>query len=214
MVTGRFEYAHNVRVPGMLHGRVVRPPAYGADRDQRRRKLRQDMPGVVKVVVRKNFVGVVAEKPWQALQAAGKLKVNWTAGTPLPKQATIFEYFRNQKKTRDTMLVDTKDVDQKFASAAKVVKATYHYPYQMHGSIGSSCAVADVQGDKATLWSPTQAVHHMKNTAAMVLGFKPENVRVIFKMGSGCYGIEWRRRRVVRRGARCRRRWANQYAFN
>jgi len=155
MVTGRFEYAHNVRVPGMLHGRVVRPPAYGATVISVDENSVKDMPGVVKVVVKKNFVGVVAEKPWQALQAAGKLKVNWTAGTALPKQATIFEYFRNQKKTRDTMLVDTQDVDQKFAGAAKVVKATYHYPYQMHGSIGSSCAVADVQGDKATLWSPT-----------------------------------------------------------
>ena len=107
MVTGRFEYAHNVRVPGMLHGRVVRPPAYGAAVISVDENSVKDMPGVVKVVVKKNFVGVVAEKPWQALQAAGKLKVNWTAGTPLPKQATIFEYFRNQKKTRDTMLVDT-----------------------------------------------------------------------------------------------------------
>ena len=71
----------------------------------------------------------------------------------------------------------------------RVVKATYLYPYQMHGSIGSSCAVADVQGGKATIWSATQAVYPLKNSTAMVLGLRPENVRVIFRMGSGCYGI-------------------------
>ena len=70
-----------------------------------------------------------------------------------------------------------------------MVKATYLHPYQMHGSLGSSCAVADVQGDKATIWSPTQGVHPHRHTAAMVLGLRPENVRVVFRMGSGCYGI-------------------------
>jgi CO/xanthine dehydrogenase Mo-binding subunit len=70
-----------------------------------------------------------------------------------------------------------------------VVKATYIHPYQAHGSMGSSCAVADVQGDKATIWSPTQGVWYQRSTAAMVLGLKPENVRVIFRRGSGCYGL-------------------------
>ncbi len=69
------------------------------------------------------------------------------------------------------------------------MKATYLHPYQMHGSLGSSCAVADVRGDKATIWSPTQAVHPHRKTAAMVLGLRPENVRVVFRMGSGCYGL-------------------------
>ena len=69
------------------------------------------------------------------------------------------------------------------------MKATYLHPYQMHGSLGTSCAVADVQGDKATIWSPTQAIHPHRHTAAMVLGLRPENVRVIFRLGSGCYGL-------------------------
>ncbi len=77
---------------------------------------------------------------------------------------------------------------KRWPARARVVKATYRYPYQMHGSIGSSCAVADVQADQATIWSATQAVYPLRSTAAMVLGLKPENVRVIFKMGSGCYG--------------------------
>jgi nicotinate dehydrogenase subunit B len=188
MVTGQFEYVHNVRVPGMVHGRVVRPPAVGATLVNVDETSVRGLPGVVKVVVRKNFVGVVAEKPWQAIQAASRLKVEWTAGSGLPSQRDFYEYLRNQKPTRDTLLVNSKDVDETLARASKIVKSTYHYPYQMHGSIGSSCAVADVSGEKATIWSPTQAVHPLKNSAAMVLGLRPENVRVIFRMGSGCYG--------------------------
>src|SRR6185369_17924339 len=89
----------------------------------------------------------------------------------------------------DTFAVNSKDVDEKLGQAAKVVKATYHYPYQMHGSFGSSCAVADVQGGKATIYSPTQAVYPLRSTVAMLLGMPQENVHIIFKMGSGCYGI-------------------------
>jgi nicotinate dehydrogenase subunit B len=188
MVTGRFEYVHNVRVPGMLHGRVVRPPAVGATLVGVDESSVSGMPGLVKVVVKKNFVGVVAEKPWQAMQAAGKLKATWTAGRGLPRQQGFHDYLRNQKPTRDTFLVNTKDVDETIARAAKVVKATYLHPYQMHGSIGSSCAVADVQSDQATIWSASQAVHPLKNSTATVLGLRPESVRVIFKMGAGCYG--------------------------
>lgn len=189
MAAGQFEFIHNVRVPGMLYGQVVRPPAVGATLVRVDDNPVQGVPGIVKVVVKNNFVGVVAEKPWQALQAANKLKVTWTPGTGLPSQRDFYEHLRNQKPTRDTFLVNSKDVDEKLASAARVVKATYHYPYQMHGSVGSSCAVADVKDGKATIWSATQAVYPLKNTVAMVLGLPPENVRVIFRLGSGCYGI-------------------------
>jgi nicotinate dehydrogenase subunit B len=189
VVTGQFEFVHNVRVPGMLHGRVVRPPAVGASVIDVDESSVRDLPGVVKVVVKKNFVGVVAQKPWQAIQAADKLKVKWTPGTGLPNQSDFPDHLRNQKATRDTLLVDSKDVDRRLGEAATVLRATYYHPYQMHGSVGSSCAVADVQGEKATLWSPTQAVWYQRTSAAMVLGLKPENVRVIFRRGSGCYGL-------------------------
>jgi nicotinate dehydrogenase subunit B len=189
IATGRFEFVHNVRLPGMLHGRVVRPPTVGATVASVDESSVKDLPGVVKVVVKKNFVGVVAEKPWQAIQAANKLKVTWTPGPALPRHADFYDHLRNQKSTRDVLLVDSQDVEQKLGQAATVLKATYLHPYQMHGSVGSSCAVADVQGDKATLWSPTQGVWYQKSTAAMVLGLKPENLHVIFKRGSGCYGL-------------------------
>ncbi len=189
IVTGQFEFVHNVRVPGMLHGRVVRPPAVGAAVVSVDESSVRDMPGLVKVVIKKNFIGVVTEKPWQAMQAAARLKVSWTPGTGLPSCADFPVHLRNQKATRDTLLVDSGDVDSKLGQASTVLKSTYYHPFQMHGSVGSSCAVADVQGDKATLWSPTQAVWYQRSSAAMVLGLKPENVRVIFRRGSGCYGL-------------------------
>jgi CO/xanthine dehydrogenase Mo-binding subunit len=188
MATGRFEYVHNVRVPGMLHGQVVRPPAVGATLVSVDEGSIRDLPGITKVVVKRNFVGVVAEKPWQAIQAANKLQVKWTEGPGLPSHTSFHEYLRSHKPTRDTFVVNTKDVDEKIANASRVLKATYLYPYQMHASFASSCAVADVQGDRATIWSATQAVYPLRNSAAMMLGLRAENVRVIFRMASGCYG--------------------------
>jgi len=189
MVTGQLEYVHNVRVPGMLYGMVVRPPAVGATLVSVDESSVAAMPGVVKVVVKKNFVGVVAQKPWQAVQIANTLKVIWTPGAGLPNQSTFYDFLRNQKPTHDTLMVNSKDVEQKMSDSATVVKATYYHPYQMHGSVGSSCAVADVQGDKATVWSPTQGVWHQRGTLSMLLGLPPANVRVIYRRGSGCYGI-------------------------
>src|SRR5258708_4491881 len=124
MVSGQFEYVHNVRVPGMLHGRVVRPPAVNSTLASVDEASVSHLPGVVKVVVKKNFAGVVAEKSWQAVQAAAALKVSWTPGAALPARATFHDHLRSQKPTRDTFLVNSKDVEQKLAAATKVVKAT------------------------------------------------------------------------------------------
>lgn len=188
MATGQFEYVHNVRLPGMLHGRVVRPPGVGATVVSVDESSVKNIPGLVKVVVRKNFIGVVAEKQWEAIQAAAKLNVNWTAGTGLPKPEGFHQTLRN-RPSRDQLLVDSEDTQVTLSHAAATHQATYTYPYQMHGSVGSSCAVADVHGDKATLYSPTQGVWYQKTTGAMLLGLKPENVHVVFRRGSGCYGL-------------------------
>ena len=189
IVTGQFEFVHNVRLPGMLHGQVVRPPEVGATVIGVDEGSVTRMPGVVKVVVRKKFVGVVAQKPWQAIQAANKLKVRWSPGTGLPPQANYYEHLRHQKPTRDTLSVDSGDVPQKLAAAATALEATYYYPFQMHGSMGTSCAVADVRGDRATLYSPTQGVWPLRGSVAMVLGLDPKNVQVLFLRGAGCYGL-------------------------
>ena len=189
LATGRFEFVHNVRLPGMLHGRVIRPPEVGATLVSVDESSVRDLPGLVKVVVRNNFLGVVAEKAWQATQAAARLKVAWTRGVGLPDQRGFYDYLKSQKETRDTFVVNSGDVDDQLKRAARVVTATYSHPYQMHGSIGTSCAVADIRDGRATIWSPTQSAYPQRNTAAMILGLPPENVRVVFTMGSGCYGL-------------------------
>ena len=189
LATGRFEHVHNVRVPGMVHGRMVRPPSIGATVASVDESSVAGMPGNVKVVVKKNLVGVVADKPWQAMQAAEKLKVTWTPGPPLPQRADFYNYLRNHPGRRDALQVNSKDVEARVQGAAQRVKATYLHPYQMHGSLGSSCAVADVRGSNATVWSSTQAVYPLRGTTAMVLGLQPQQVRVIYVRGSGCYGL-------------------------
>lgn len=189
MVTAQLEYVHHVRVPGMLHGRVVRPPTVGATLLRVDEASVAGMPGVVKVVTKGNFVGVVADKPWQAVQAAATLQTTWTPGPALPPQRTFYDHLRQQKSSRDTLLVDSGNVDAALTGAATVVRATYLHPYHMHGSVGSSCAVADVQPGRATIWSATQAVFPLRDTTAGLLGLPPAQVRIVFTRGSGCYGI-------------------------
>ena len=188
LVTAQLEFVHNLRVPGMVHGVVCRPPEVGAAVSSVNEGSVRGMPGLIEVVVRKNFVGVVAEKPWQAMQAAGKLAISWTAGFGLPSQAGFYDFMRKQP-SRDALVVDSGDIDRTMPEAARVMTATYLHPYQMHGSVGSSCAVADVAGDRATIWSSTQAAYPLRSATARLLGLRSENVRVVFMRGSGCYGI-------------------------
>ena len=188
LMTGTFEFVHNVHVPGMVHGRVVRPPETGSTVANVDENSVLHVPGLIKVVVRNNFVGVVAEKQWQAAQAAKDLKVSWNPGPGLPAQKDFYDYLRKQP-SRDAMLVDSKDVDDKLRSAAQVLKSTYSHPYQAHGSVGSSCAVADVQTDHATAWSATQSVYPTQHGLSMLTGMPLDSVRVIFVRGSGCYGL-------------------------
>jgi nicotinate dehydrogenase subunit B len=188
LMTGSFEFVHNVQAPGMVHGRVVRPPEIGAAVASVDEESVKHIPGLIRVVVRKNFIGVVAEKQWQAAQAAKTLKVNWKPGSGLPQQRDFYDYLRKQT-SRDVMVVNSKDVDDKLKSASQVLKAAYLHPYQAHASIGSSCAVADVKSDRATIWSATQSVYPTQHGVSTLTGLPLESVRVIFVRGAGCYGL-------------------------
>jgi CO/xanthine dehydrogenase Mo-binding subunit len=172
----------------MVHGRVVRPPEVGATLAGVDDSSVQQISGLVKVVTQKDFVAVVAEKQWQAEEAARKLKVRWNPGRGLPPQKAYYESMRKQA-SRDVLVVDSKDVEQRLGAAHKLVRATYAYPYQMHGSAGTSCAVADVKADSATVWSATQSVYPTRSVVAQLLGLRLDNVRVIYVRGSGCYGL-------------------------
>jgi nicotinate dehydrogenase subunit B len=188
LVTGMFEFVQNVRVPGMLHGRVVRPPEMGAKLLTVDEASVRDIAGLAKVVVREDFVGVVAETQFAALQAARQLVCRWSPGPPLPAQETFFEHMQ-QLPAHDELVVDSGDVADSLSKAHRILHARYTYPYQMHGSVGSSCAVADVQAERATVWSPTQSVYPTRNCIALLLNRAPDSVRVIFVRGSGCYGL-------------------------
>ncbi len=191
-ITGQFQYVHHVRLPGMAHGKVVRPPAVGAKVISVDASSVSGIPGVVGVVVKNDFVGVVAEKQWQAQQAADALQVKWSDGVTLPDQNDLYNYMRKQPP-RDAYSVLSSDWESKMKAASKVISATYLHPYQMHGSLGTSCGVADVKGTgaaaTATVWSATQGIYPQRDSVAMVLGIPRENVRAIFVEGSGCYGL-------------------------
>ena len=188
LMTGQFEFLHHLRVPGMLHGRVVRPPEMGATVGSVDEHSVRDLPGLIKVVVRKNFVGVVAETQYQAVLAARQLVVRWNPGPALPAQKTFFEHLQ-QQPSHDALSVDSQDVDTQLAAARSVLRARYTYPYQMHGSVGASCALADVRPDGATVWSATQSAYPTRSIVATLLGLPLDSVRVIYTRGSGCYGL-------------------------
>jgi nicotinate dehydrogenase subunit B len=188
LMTGQFEFLHHVCVPGMLHGRVVRPPEMGATVAHVDEHSVRNVPGLKKVVVRKDFVGVVAETQYQAVLAARQLVVQWNPGPALPAQNTFFEHLQ-QQHSHDALSVDSQDLDSQLAAAGSVLRARYTYPYQMHGSVGASCAVADVKPDGATIWSATQSAYPTRSIVAMLLGLPLESVRVIYTRGSGCYGL-------------------------
>jgi CO/xanthine dehydrogenase Mo-binding subunit len=189
LVTGGFEYVHHVRVPGMLHGRVVRPPDMGATLAGVDASSVRGVPGFVDLVVRESFVGVVARTQFAAMVAAQQLRAHWKPGPALPPRETFFDFLRRQP-SRDQTAVDSSDVDAALARGGdRVIRARYTYPYQMHGSVGPSCAVADVRADGVTVWSPTQSVYPTRSCIAKLLGLPVETVRVVFKRGSGCYGL-------------------------
>ncbi len=188
LMTGGFQFVHSIRVPNMLHGRVVRPPEMGATVAYVDKNSIRHIPGVAKVVVRKDFVGVVAETQYHAGLAARQLAVRWNPGPELPPQETFFEHLQKQP-SKDTLSVDSGDVQIALAATGSVVRARYTYPHQMHGSVGASCAVADVKTDQATVWSATQSAYPTRSIVATLLNMPLENVRVIHVRGSACYGL-------------------------
>ena len=186
--TGAFTYTQDVGVPGLVHARVVRPPTLDSTLVSVDGWKGKQPPGVIKVVVKKNFVAVVAKEEWQAIEAASALKVRWNVA-PLPSYDTFFEDLQKLSPTTNRVLIDTRDVDAALAKAAKTLEATYDYPLQMHGSMGASAGTASVEGKTATVWSSTQGVYQLRSAIATALGIPAQNVHVLYVEGSGCYGL-------------------------
>lgn len=186
-LAGTYLYTQDVVLPGMLHGRVVYPPEDGATLRSYEESSLHDIPEPVHVVRRGNFLGVVAADEWHAVRAARELQVSWSAGRTLPPMSRLAETVRSTPGN-DRTLVNDGDVDGALRAAKDVVHAEYVWPFQSHGSIGPSCAVADVRGDAATIWSSTQGVFPLRGAIAEILGKPAESVLVRYVEGSGCYG--------------------------
>ena len=191
---GTFQYVQKVRVDGMLHGKVVRPAFVGARVQNVNASAVSGLPGNPQVVQVNDFVGLVADTEWHALKAADALAsaITWTAGDTLPVQANLYTYM-TQQPSRDAYAVNTGDVDQVMSSAARTFSAQYLYPFQIHGSLASSCAVVDVRGGTGqnatvTAWSATQSVYDVRTYLSTLLGIPTANIEVVQVEGSGCYG--------------------------
>lgn len=140
------------------------------------------------MVRERDFLGVVASTEWAAIKAARELDVQWTGGQPMPSTATVYDELRRAPPAETQQLVNTGDVEAALRVAPHVFEAVFEAPYQTHGSIGPSCAVADVKPDQVTVWSATQAPHFLQINLAELLGLPDDKVRVIYVEGSGCYG--------------------------
>ena len=189
--TAQFTYVQDVRVPGALHGRVVRPPTVSAKPASVDEDSVKNIPGVVKVVREGSFVGVVAQTEWAAIQAAKALKVTWTTPeTKMPVNAdAVYDYLKNTKSFVDRPGMQSRgQVDAVLSQATKTFEATYRWPFQMHGMLAPSCAIADVQPDKVTIWAPSQGIFDTRKRISDLLGLPETKIQVLFREASGCYG--------------------------
>jgi nicotinate dehydrogenase subunit B len=185
-VTGGAAYVQDMRLPGMVHARVVRPPSYRAQLTECDTAAVEKLPGVVKVIRDGNFLAVAAAGEFQAIKAMHALAAaaRWQETPSLPKQDDLLRVLTSMP-SQDTTIFQQNDPS---VSGTKTIEATYTRPYQSHGSIGPSCAVALSANDVMTVWTHTQGVFPDRAGIAEMLRVPPAKVRCIHVEGSGCYG--------------------------
>jgi nicotinate dehydrogenase subunit B len=185
-VTGGAAYVQDMRPPGMVHARVVRPPSYGAQLTDCDTSAIEAMPGVVKVMRDGNFLAVVARKEFQAIKAMRALSAaaKWKETARLPKQDDLLHVLTSLP-SQDSVIFQHSNPS---VVGQKTLEATYTRPYQSHGSIGPSCAVAQSVDGVMTVWTHTQGVYPDRQAIAEMLRVPPPSVRLIHVEGSGCYG--------------------------
>jgi CO/xanthine dehydrogenase Mo-binding subunit len=185
-VTGGAAFVQDLRFPGMLHGRVVRPPSYGAQLRSVDTGAVERMPGVIKVIRDGSFLAVVSEREYQCVKAMRALAAaaHWEEKAQLPRQQELTSFLL-RLPSQDIAILDQRGPAQ---AAHKTLAATYSRPYQAHGSIGPSCAVARFENNALTVWTHTQGVYPDRAAIAQLLGIPPDEVRCIHVEGSGCYG--------------------------
>ena len=187
-VTGTFSYMQDFRLAGMLHARVIRPSAIGVQLVSVDDASVRDVAGFVQIVRKHNFLAVLARTEWGAIQAARKLKATWSEGAGLPEFDKLYDFVRTTPVSKEEVPVRIGNAKAALGSAGKVVRATYQFPINTHGSIGPACAVAQLKDGAMTLWSASQATHSLRSELASVVGIPKERIRLIYIEGSGCYG--------------------------
>jgi len=185
-VTGGAAYIQDMRLPGMVHARVVRPPSYGAQLTECDTAAVEKLPGVVKVISDGNFLAVVAKQQFQAIKAMVALSAaaKWKQTASLPKQDDLPRVLMGLPSQDKTIF----QANNPEVTGQKTLEATYTRPYQAHGSIGPSCAVAQFADGTMTVWTHTQGVYPDRAGIAEMLRVPPASVRCIHVEGSGCYG--------------------------
>ncbi len=186
-VTGGAAFIQDIRLPGMLHGRAVRPPRYGARLESVDESRARALPGVVAVVRDGSFLGVIAEREEVAIKARAALidGARWSGGDPLPDPAKLYDEFRALPSNGGETVFDSK---AEAPAGATRLEATYLKPYMAHGSIGPSCALAQFADGRMTVWTHAQGPYPLRNDLAKSLKLPPAAVRCIHAEGAGCYG--------------------------
>ncbi|HET7219154.1 MAG TPA: molybdopterin cofactor-binding domain-containing protein [Vicinamibacterales bacterium] len=198
---GRYTYIQDFHMPGMVHARVVRPPALESTLVSVDESSIAHLPDV-RIVRVQSFLAVVAPDEWTAVRAARELRASWTEWKGLPRHDDLERYLREGVVERDQIIVsrgplgvnqtptdaDTAALERALASAARTLSATYFWPCQSHASLGPSSAVADISGDGGTVWTSSQVTYGLRNTLARLFGLVADKLRVVFVEGSGSYG--------------------------
>ena len=185
--TGRHTYVHDHKLPGMLHGRVIRPASIGSSLVSVDEASIAGIPDV-RVVRVANFLGVVARDEWAAVRAARELKATWSNWQGLPGNGGLVDSVRKGPLDRDQQVTNRGDAPAAMVPAAKKLSGTFLWPNQSHASLGPSCAVADVRNGGATVWSSTQGPHALRQNLARIFALDVAKTRVIFLDGAGSYG--------------------------
>jgi CO/xanthine dehydrogenase Mo-binding subunit len=185
-VTGGAAYVQDMRLPGMVHARLVRPPSYGAQLTECDTSAVEKLPGVVKVIRNGNFLAVVANKEFQSIGAMHALTAaaKWQEKATLPKQDDLPRALL-ALPAQDSVIFEQGNPS---ATGQKTIEATYTRPYQSHGSIGPSCAIAQLVDGAMTVWTHTQGVYPDRQGIAEMLRMPAESVHLVHVEGSGCYG--------------------------
>ncbi|HWC94366.1 MAG TPA: molybdopterin cofactor-binding domain-containing protein, partial [Pseudolabrys sp.] len=181
-------FVTDVKVPGMVHGRMIRPAVAGSVPVKVDERSIKDIPGA-KVVWDKGFLGVVADKEWDAIKAAQALKVEWSAvEPPFPEQAALYDHLRKTPARKAQVEKQNGNVEEAFKTAARVIEAEYEWPFQSHASMGPACALVEIKDGNVTCWSGTQKGHFQQQGIAATLNIPVDKVRVIWTPGPGSYG--------------------------